>query len=159
MNTPVSPRTVFTHPAHFIAFGFGAGLAPVAPGTVGTLVGIPFFLLMTSLPLWVYLSLTVAFFVFGIWVCGRSSRLLGVHDHGGIVWDEVVGFLVTMIFAPDGWEWIAAGFVLFRFFDILKPWPISYLDKHVSGGLGIMLDDILAGVYAMLILQLFGRLY
>ena len=151
---PVSVNTVFGHPIHFLAFGFGSGLAPVAPGTFGTLVGIPFFFFMASLPLWGYLSLILAFFLFGVWLCDRSSKMLGVHDHGGIVWDEIVGYLVTMIAAPAGWEWVIVGFILFRIFDIFKPWPIAYLDRHVSGGFGIMVDDILAGVYAMLILQL-----
>ena len=154
MKTPVSVNTVFGHPIHFLAFGFGSGLAPVAPGTFGTLVGIPFFFFMASLPLWGYLSLILAFFLFGVWLCDRSSKMLGVHDHGGIVWDEIVGYLVTMIAAPAGWEWVIVGFILFRIFDIFKPWPIAYLDRHVSGGFGIMVDDILAGVYAMLILQL-----
>lgn len=154
MKTPVAVATVFGNPIHFLAFGFGSGLAPVAPGTFGTLVGIPFFLFMVSLPLWGYLLLTLAFFLFGVWICDRSSKLLGVHDHGGIVWDEIVGYLVTMIAAPQGWEWIVIGFILFRIFDIFKPWPIAYLDRHVSGGFGIMIDDILAGVYAMFILQL-----
>ena len=154
MKTPVSVNTVFGHPIHFLAFGFGSGLAPVAPGTFGTLVGIPFFFFMASLPLWGYLSLILAFFLFGVWLCDRSSKMLGVHDHGGIVWDEIVGYLVTMIAAPAGWEWVIVGFIPFRIFDIFKPWPIAYLDRHVSGGFGIMVDDILAGVYAMLILQL-----
>ena len=154
MKTPVAVATVFGNPIHFLAFGFGSGLAPVAPGTFGTLVGVPFFLFMVSLPLWSYLLLILAFFLFGVWICDRSSKLLGVHDHGGIVWDEIVGYLVTMIAAPEGWGWIVIGFILFRIFDIFKPWPIAYLDRHVSGGFGIMIDDILAGVYAMLILQL-----
>jgi phosphatidylglycerophosphatase A len=154
LKTPVSVNTVFGHPIHFLAFGFGSGLAPVAPGTFGTLVGIPFFFFMVSLPMWGYLSLILAFFLFGVWLCDRSSKMLGVHDHGGIVWDEIVGYLVTMIAAPAGWEWVIVGFILFRIFDIFKPWPIAYLDRHVSGGFGIMVDDILAGVYAMLILQL-----
>jgi len=154
LKTPVAVATVFGNPIHFLAFGFGSGLAPVAPGTFGTLVGVPFFLFMVSLPLWSYLLLILAFFLFGVWICDRSSKLLGVHDHGGIVWDEIVGYLVTMIAAPEGWGWIVIGFILFRIFDIFKPWPIAYLDRHVSGGFGIMIDDILAGVYAMLILQL-----
>jgi len=100
LKTPVSVNTVFGHPIHFLAFGFGSGLAPVAPGTFGTLVGIPFFFFMVSLPMWGYLSLILAFFLFGVWLCDRSSKMLGVHDHGGIVWDEIVGYLVTMIAAP-----------------------------------------------------------
>ncbi len=159
MKNRVSIQTVFGHPIHFLAFGFGSGLAPVAPGTFGTLVGIPFFLLMVSLPLWLYIFFVLVFFLFGVWLCDRSSKLLGVHDHGGIVWDEIVGYLVTMMAAPKGWEWITIGFVLFRVFDIFKPWPIGYLDRHVSGGLGIMIDDILAGIYAMLILQLWVHFF
>jgi phosphatidylglycerophosphatase A len=139
---------------HLLAFGFGAGKSPVAPGTFGTLVGIPFYLMMTGLNLWQYILVTVVLFVVGIWICHYSSKKMGVHDHPGIVWDEIVGYLVTMIAAPSGWLWIVIGFVLFRFFDILKPWPIRAIDKGVSGGFGIMLDDILAGLFALLILQL-----
>ena len=90
----------------------------------------------------------------GIKICNATAKSLGVHDHGAIVWDEFVGFWITMIAAPAGWQWILAGFVLFRFFDIVKPWPINWLDKHVDGGLGIMLDDILAGLMAFLCIQL-----
>jgi phosphatidylglycerophosphatase A len=153
LNKHISARVVLGSPIHFIAFGFGSGLAPTAPGTVGTIVGIPFFLLMTSLSLASYLVLTLLLFLFGVWVCSQSSKMLGVHDHGGIVWDEIVGYLVTMIAAPPGWGWVAMGFILFRIFDIFKPWPISYLDKHVSGGMGIMIDDVFAGIYALLVLQ------
>jgi phosphatidylglycerophosphatase A len=92
--------------------------------------------------------------ILGIWICQASSRDLGVHDHPGIVWDEIVGYLITMATAPAGWLWVVLGFVLFRFFDILKPWPISWADKRVHGGLGIMLDDVLAAVYAWLVLHL-----
>jgi phosphatidylglycerophosphatase A len=153
LNKHIPARVVLGSPIHFIAFGFGSGLAPTAPGTVGTLVGIPFFFLMASLSLGSYLVLTLLLFLFGVWVCDQSSKMLGVHDHGGIVWDEIVGYLVTMIAAPSGWGWVAMGFILFRIFDIFKPWPISYLDKHVSGGMGIMIDDVLAGIYALLVLQ------
>jgi phosphatidylglycerophosphatase A len=153
LNKHIPARVVLGSPIHFIAFGFGSGLAPAAPGTVGTIVGIPFFLLMTSLSLASYLVLTLLLFLFGVWVCGQSSKMLGVHDHGGIVWDEIVGYLVTMVAAPPGWGWVAMGFMLFRIFDIFKPWPISYLDKHVSGGMGIMIDDVFAGIYALLVLQ------
>ncbi len=105
-----------------------------------------------SLPLYL-LMVAVAFFV-GVWICGVSGRELGVHDHGGIVWDEFVGFWITMAAAPSGWGWIVVGFLLFRLFDIWKPWPIRWADRRVSGGLGVMLDDLIAGLYALLILQL-----
>ena len=159
-TTPVASRaTIFSNPIHFLAFGFGSGLSPVMPGTMGTVVAIPLFLLLSLFPLWVYLLVTVFVSVVGIWICGESSRLLGVHDHGGIVWDEIAGFLITMIAVPAGWEAILLGFILFRLFDIIKPWPISYLDKEVQGGLGIMLDDIVAGVFALILLQIFLKIF
>ena len=147
-------KKVLGSPVHFLAFGFGSGLAPFAPGTFGTLAAIPLFLLMQPLSLPLYLLVTAFVCVVGIWICGKSSELLGVHDHSGIVWDEFAGYFVTMIAAPSGWLWIVIGFALFRFFDIWKPWPISVLDKKVHGGLGIMVDDILAGFFALSILQL-----
>ena len=147
-------KKVLTNPVHFLAFGFGSGLAPFAPGTFGTLAAVPLFLLMQSLSLPVYLLITAVVCIVGIWICGKSSELLGVHDHSGIVWDEFAGYFVTMIAAPSGWVWIIIGFALFRLFDIWKPWPISVLDKQVHGGLGIMVDDILAGVFSFAILQL-----
>ena len=136
-------------PSHLLAFGFGSGLAPYAPGTFGTLVGIPFFMLVSAVSLPIYLVLTALMFLVGVVVCERCSRDLGVHDHGGIVWDEIVGFLVTMIAVPLEWHWLLSGFLLFRFFDILKPWPIRWFDRHVSGGFGIMLDDVIAGLFAL----------
>jgi phosphatidylglycerophosphatase A len=136
-------------PSHLLAFGFGSGLAPYAPGTFGTLVGIPFFMLFSAVSLPLYLVLTALMFLVGVVVCERCSRDLGVHDHGGIVWDEIVGFLVTMIAVPLEWHWLLSGFLLFRFFDILKPWPIRWFDRHVSGGFGIMLDDVIAGLFAL----------
>ena len=142
-----------TNPIHFLAFGFGSGLAPFAPGTFGTLAAIPLYLALTLLSLPVYLLVVAVVCVVGIWICGKSSEKLGVHDHGGIVWDEFAGFFVTMIAAPSGWLWVVIGFVLFRLFDIWKPWPISILDKKVDGGLGIMIDDIVAGIYALVCLQ------
>ncbi|HHH12835.1 MAG TPA: phosphatidylglycerophosphatase A [Thiolapillus brandeum] len=142
------------NPVHLLAFGFGSGLAPVAPGTFGTLAAVPLYLAMARLPLAAYLAVLAVVILAGIWICGRTSRDLGVHDHGGIVWDEFAGFLVTMIAAPAGWPWVVAGFLLFRLFDILKPWPIGWLDRRVKGGLGIMLDDLLAGLYGWVVLQL-----
>lgn len=146
-------QTVLKSPIHFLAFGFGSGLSPKAPGTMGTLAAIPLYLLLVELPLAGYVLVLLAATLFGVWLCGESSRLLGVHDHGGIVWDEFVGFWITMLLAPAGWWWILAGFVLFRLFDIWKPWPVRIADRKVHGGLGIMLDDILAGGYAWLVLQ------
>ena len=142
------------NPRHFIAFGFGAGFTPVAPGTAGTLVAIPLYLLLAGLPLPYYAALTAVLFVVGIPLCTSVSRDLGVHDHGGIVWDEIVGYLVTMIAAPPGGLAIVLGFLFFRLFDILKPWPIRAIDRAVGGGLGIMVDDLVAGVFAAVALQL-----
>lgn len=146
-------KTVLTSPVHFIAFGFGAGLAPKAPGTVGTVVAIPFYLLLVHTNLWIYAGVVLLSFLFGIWVCGKSAEELGVHDHGGIVWDEIVGYWITMFLAPAGWLWILLGFVLFRLLDIFKPWPIKLIDERVEGGIGIMLDDVLAGIMAALCIQ------
>ncbi len=153
MSTPTF-KQLLANPNHLFAFGFGSGLAKKAPGTFGTLAAIPFFLLLQNLSWPVYLSWLIVTFALGVLWCDRSSRALGVHDHGGIVWDEFVGFWITMFMAPAGWLWIVIGFVLFRFFDILKPWPINWLDKKVHGGFGIMIDDVLAGIYALLVLQL-----
>lgn len=149
-----TPASVWRNPVHFVAFGFGSGAAPFAPGTFGTLAAIPFYLLLQYLPLGSYLLVLVVAFVVGCWLCEITSRDIGVHDHGGIVWDEFVGFWITMIAAPPGWLWIVIGFALFRLFDILKPWPIRWVDKQVHGGFGIMLDDVLAGLFALAALQL-----
>ena len=150
-NSPCS--RVFRDPAHFLALGFGSGCAPKAPGTFGTLAAIPLYLLAQPLPLWAYLLLTAAGFILGVWICDRVARDLGVHDHPAIVWDEVVGYFLTMIAAPPGWLWIIAGFALFRLFDIVKPWPIRQADQHIDGGFGIMFDDLLAAIYAWLALH------
>ena len=148
-----APASVWRNPIHFLAFGLGSGAAPKAPGTFGTLAAVPLWLLLAQTSMTVYLLLVLAAFVIGIWMCGRTSRDLGVHDHGGIVWDEFVGFWITMIAVPVDWIWAVAGFILFRLFDILKPWPIGPVDRKVHGGLGIMLDDVLAGIMAALVLQ------
>ena len=139
---------------HWLAFGFGSGCSPWAPGTFGTLAAIPIYLLLQAASLWMYLLITTLMFLIGIWLCRETTKKLGVHDHSGIVWDEIVGYLVTMIAAPQGWLWIVTGFVLFRIFDILKPWPISIADKKIHGGFGIMIDDIIAGIFAFATLQL-----
>lgn len=147
-------RRVWQDPVYFIAFGFGSGLMPFAPGTWGTLAAVPLYLLFAGASPLIYLSILLLAFILGVWTSERVSRDLGEHDYAGIVWDEVVGYLLTMFMAPAGWPWIICGFLLFRFFDILKPWPIRYIDKQVEGGFGIMLDDILAAIPAWLILQL-----
>jgi phosphatidylglycerophosphatase A len=148
------PPSVFRNPVHFLAFGLGSGTAPVAPGTFGTLAAIPFYLLLDQLSLPLYLLAVMLAFGVGVYLCERTSKDLGVHDHGGIVWDEFVGLWITMLVAPPGWGWLLVGFLLFRLFDIWKPFPIGWLDKHVHGGLGIMLDDAVAGSFAWLLLQI-----
>ena len=154
MNTETNPpRVIWTRPSHFLAFGFGAGAIPVAPGTFGTLAAVPIYFVLAPLPLPIYAVIVSAMLLLGVWLCHVTARDLGVHDHSGIVWDEIVGYLLTMMAAPRGWMWIVTGFVLFRLFDILKPWPIHLADRKVGGGLGIMLDDVIAGVYAWLVMQ------
>ncbi|AKE52821.1 phosphatidylglycerophosphatase A family protein [Kangiella geojedonensis] len=147
-------RMVFTNPAHFLSFGFGSGLMPKAPGTWGTLAAIPLWYGLSFLTLPYYLIVTLALSIIGIGLCHYTAKKLGVHDHPGIVWDEICGYLVTMFAIPTAWHWALAGFILFRFFDILKPWPIKWLDKKVHGGFGIMVDDLLAGVFALGVLHL-----
>jgi len=153
MPTPVHPRLLL-NPVHLLSLGFGSGLAPRAPGTAGTLIAIPVYLLMTGLGPVGYLLVTLFLLYIGIHLCQATAQRLGVHDHPAIVWDEIVGYLLTMVAVPLGWVWIVAGFVLFRLFDIWKPWPIGFFDRRVSGGLGIMFDDLLAALYASIVLQL-----
>lgn len=148
------PGLNLANPVHLLAFGFGSGVIPKAPGTWGTVVAIPIYLLLQGLPLLPYLIVLLAMTLVGIWLCHVTAKDLGVHDHPGIVWDEIVGYLITMIAAPSSWLWMLIGFVLFRLFDILKPWPIRTIDNGVEGGLGIMLDDVLAGIMALASLQL-----
>lgn len=144
----VSAKVVFSDPVHFLAFGFGAGLSPWAPGTAGTAVAVLIGIATEPLGLPTRVALVALIVLVGIWLCGESARRLQAHDHPGIVWDEIAGYLLAMLAAPPGWPWIVAGFVLFRLFDIVKPWPIRDLDHGIGGGVGIMLDDIVAGVYA-----------
>jgi len=142
---------------HYLAFGFGAGYAPVAPGTFGTLVAIPIYLLLKDTPAYVYLLTVAGMFGLGVWLCALTERDLGVHDHSGIVWDEIVGYLITMFMAPVGWGWIVVGFLLFRLFDIWKPFPIRALERQIQGGFGNMFDDALAGFYSLVVLQVLSR--
>ncbi len=151
-------KKVLTDPVNFLAFGFGTGLSPFAPGTVGSLLGVALAWLTIDLGLYVQLGVAVAISVVGIWICGESARRIGVHDHGGIVWDEIAGMYVTLLVAPPTVLGYALGFVLFRLFDIAKPWPIRDLDHRLGGGLGIMLDDLAAALYALILLGLYGWL-
>lgn len=141
-------RVDLRDPVHFLAFGFGSGLSPVAPGTAGTLAAIPVYLLLALLPFPAYLVVVLLVIVLGIWVCGVSAGKIGVHDHSGIVWDEIAGYMLVMAPFVPTFTTVVAGFVAFRLFDILKPWPIRWVDRHVHGGFGIMLDDILAAMLA-----------
>ncbi|GGZ91438.1 phosphatidylglycerophosphatase A [Ignatzschineria ureiclastica] len=150
----MTPKITIKTPWQFFASGFGSGMSPVAPGTMGTLASIPFwFIFATILPTWGYIVMLIITALVGIVICQKASDELGVHDHGGIVWDEFVGLWLTMLFAPVSWTAIILGFLIFRFFDVLKPWPIKVIDAQVGGGLGIMLDDILAGIFSLITLQ------
>lgn len=153
VNKRVTKEQLLANPANFLALGAGSGLAPVAPGTFGTLAAIPIAMLMPgNLP--IYITIVLVLFAAGVWLCDTCANNLGVHDHPAIVFDEWVGYLITMIAAPRSLLFLALGFALFRLFDILKPWPISIADKRVAGGFGIMVDDVIAGVFAAVTLQL-----
>jgi phosphatidylglycerophosphatase A len=140
-------------PTHFLALGFGLGLAPKAPGTFGTLAAIPFILITMFSSLWLQIAVAVLLSLIGIWLCDVASKDAGVHDDPAIVWDEIAGFYITMLGITISWKSLLIGFILFRFFDIVKPWPIKLLDKHVKGGFGIMVDDIFAGFASLLCLH------
>jgi len=155
-----SSAFIFSHPAHAVAFGFGAGLAPVAPGTVGTLAAWPLgWLLASSLPPAAMLALVAAAFLLGVWCCGVTGQRLGVPDHGAMVWDEIVAFLLVLAILPLDLAWQAAGFVLFRLFDIAKPPPIGWFERRYHGGFGVMFDDLVAAGYALVALALARRLW
>lgn len=155
MSTPSAARpTHLRDPFLLLALGFGSGLAGRGPGTAGTVVGMGLYLLIASLPTAAVVAVTVVVVAVGIPLCGYAARRLGVHDDPGIVWDEIAGYLVTMLLLPFEALWIVAGFVLFRILDIAKPWPIGWLDRRLGGGTGIMVDDILAGAVACLVLHL-----
>lgn len=155
-------NTTFTlsrRAVHWLAQGFGAGRIPYAPGTFGTLVAVPIYLLLMGLAPWLYGAVVLLLFAVGVWAVSVTGHDLGAHDHQSIVLDEVVGFLITMFLAPPGWVWIVTGFVLFRLFDTWKPYPICLIDRRLNNGLGCMLDDVLAGVYALVVLQGAAYLY
>jgi phosphatidylglycerophosphatase A len=151
-------RTVMTDPVHILAFGFGTGLAPVAPGTFGSLPGILLFWLTMDYGLYVQLGVAAGITLAGVWICGESARRIGVHDHGGIVWDEITGMYITLLAAPVSVVGWVLAFVFFRIMDIVKPWPIRDLDHRIDGGVGIMLDDLAAALYAAILLALYGWL-
>ena len=145
-------RFVLSHPAHFFAFGFGSGLSPAAPGTAGTLAAFPVFWLMQWLlePA-AFLAVLAIMFALGVWFCAKAGRTLGIADHGGIVWDEIVAFVLVLFYLPATPLWWLVGFLLFRLFDIWKPFPIGYLDTRIKNGFGVMLDDALAAAYALVV--------
>ena len=153
------PVKLLRDPGHLLSFGFGSGLSPYAPGTAGTLAAVPLYLLLSTLNPIVYLLVTLASVMLGVFLCDRTSKALGVHDHAAIVWDEFAGFFITMLFVPVSLTTVILGFCLFRVFDILKPWPASVIDTRMQGGLGVMLDDVVAGIYAMLVLQLYLKVF
>lgn len=153
--TTAQRRALLTHVDGWIATGFGAGLFPKAPGTFGSLVALlPWWFLLRGLPIVWYVIVLIAAFALGVWACQVAGKRLDVDDHRALVWDEFVGQWLALCAAPVGWPWMLAGFILFRLFDIWKPWPVRVADRRVHGGLGVMLDDALAGVYALIVLQL-----
>ncbi len=158
MMNEAKSRLRLTNPWHLLATGFGSGLSPVAPGTVGSLVAIPLWLLLIPLP-WQFYFLFVIFSIgIGIYLCQRTAKDMRVHDDGSIVWDEFVGMWITLMALPvNNWQWVAIGFIIFRLFDIWKPWPIRWFDRNLQGGLGIMIDDIIAGLFAAAIVYLLGQ--
>jgi phosphatidylglycerophosphatase A len=152
VRTPLSPK-LLRDPVHLLALGFGAGLSPVGPGTAGSLIALPLAFALTQMPLTAAIAAVAIFVVGGIWLCGESARRLGVHDHPGIVWDEITAMAAMGLVLPPGWVWLGAGFLAFRVFDIFKPWPIRDLDHRLRGGLGIMLDDLVAAVFATVVVR------
>ena len=148
------PAKMLLNPVHFFALGFGSGLTPKLPGTAGTLVGVLIFILIPDMSWIAYLVIVVCGFLFGIFCCGYTARILNAHDHHSIVWDEIIGYMITMFMVPKEWIWILTGFILFRIFDILKPWPISFIDRRIESGLGIMLDDAIAAFFSLAIIQI-----
>jgi len=153
----MSPRQVaFGNVSGFLAFGFGSGLSPIAPGTAGSLTALVPALILPWLPVWAGLLWVAVAFALGVVICDRASRALGVHDHGGIVWDEFVGLWLVLTLVPFDWAWWLAALVAFRVFDIVKPWPIGWLDKRVAGGFGVMIDDLIAALYAWAALAIAG---
>jgi len=151
---PRLSATLLRDPVHLLALGFGSGLSPVAPGTFGTLVAVPVAWGLMQLPLLPAAAVVAVLVAGGVWLCGESARRLDCHDHPGIVWDEIAAFALLSLALPAGWIWLVPAFLMFRLFDIVKPWPIRDVDHRLHGGLGIMLDDLMAAVYAALAVRL-----
>jgi len=147
-------RFLLQHPAHFFGLGFGAGLAKKAPGTVGTLIGLPLFWFISAYSLPTQFTVIAVLFVIGVPICAITGKALGVPDHGSIVWDEIVAMMLVLAFTPSQWQWWLVAFLLFRLFDIWKPFPIRQCDAKLKNGFGVMFDDLLAAIYAILVLQL-----
>ncbi len=156
--TPKVPAAMWQNPLYFLAFGLGSGAMPIAPGTFGTLMSIPFYLLLRPMPLLTYAIFLVGFIVISSLICSKVSREIKVDDHQGMCIDEFAGFFVTMFNAPWGWQWVVLGFILFRIFDIVKPWPIYIVDRKMHSGFGMILDDVLAGVYSCIVIQILAKL-
>lgn len=153
-KAPPVPDSVWQKPSHFIAFGFGSGAIPVAPGTFGTLAAIPFYLVLQNLPHITYITVVILIMLGSMWLTDKVSKEINLHDHQGMCLDEFVGYFVTMYAAPHGLKWIIIGFLLFRLFDIWKPQPVQFLDEKIHGGIGMVLDDVAAGIYACIILHI-----
>ena len=145
-------RIAMANPSAFLAFGLGSGLSPKAPGTVGTVAALLPAIALVQLPMVWALAVVVLAFVIGVVICEWTGRELGVHDHGGLVWDEFVGMWLVLLFVPIHWAWWLAAFVAFRVFDVIKPWPIRWVDSRVKGGFGVMIDDVIAAIFALAVL-------
>ena len=152
MNKP-NFNFLISHPAHFFSLGFGSGLAPKAPGTFGTMLGLPLFWLISNCPFSTQLIIIATLFIIGIYFCGKTGKALGVADHGAIVWDEIVAMMLVLAFTPTGFIFWFIAFLLFRLFDIWKPYPICYADTKLKNGFGVMFDDLLAAIYAILVMK------
>jgi len=148
------PNSIWNDPRLFVAIGFGSGSLPKAPGTWGTVMGVVLFYLIHFLPIWLYLAVVIASFAIGVYLCDFAEKEFKQADHPAIVWDEIVGFFIAMIALPSTLLWICAAFILFRILDIFKPWPISWVQQHVKVGLGVMVDDAIAGAATAIILNL-----
>lgn len=153
------PGFAFSHPAHIVAFGFGAGLAPFAPGTAGTLLAWALGWALGGLHPGLVFSTAAVFFVIGLWACEVTGRHLGIADHSAMVWDEVAAFLLVLAIVPNELAWQAAAFVAFRFFDIAKPPPIRHFERRFGGGFGVMFDDLVAAAYTLVLLAAVKRIF